>query len=249
MFCKSQSPPPRRPLRIEESPESSSESGDNNNNMVIKSRHKPKLAFSSSASGEKQRGTTAEAPLPGQDRQETTFTHISHTSHHATDKQENNFLRFDNILPMVSSRKCPQVYGCRCHFSQGRFQSPGWFQPLLGSWLVGYHPVGHMGTKQCDFAKCNTGNDSYIRVEYWLPGWLKSSLLYIHGSKTSLELSLRPARVLPAHHEVWGRILEGGRLDDFFQQGIEFLLNDQREDNYGLLEVSVNDSEILGCRC
>lgn len=71
-----------------------------------------------------------------------------------------------------------------------------------------------------------------------------AGLLYIqasYGSITSLDLSLRPARVLPAFHDVWGQILYGGTFDDFLQQGVRYFPDDQREDNFGLLEYAISN--------
>ncbi|KAH6974129.1 hypothetical protein BKA56DRAFT_590967 [Ilyonectria sp. MPI-CAGE-AT-0026] len=241
MLCESQLSPPRRASRVEELPESSSESGDNN--MDITARHKLESTISSSISGDKQRGSTGETPLPGQERQETVSTSISHKSRHTTYEQEQNFLQFQNILPIGKS-KCPPDCRCRCHFSQGRFQSPPWFQPLLGSWLVSYNSFSNFGRRICNWRECNSGDDSYIRVEYRLPKRIMAGLLYIqasYGSITSLHLSLRPARVLPAFHDIWGKILDGGPFDDFSRQGVRFFPDDRREDNYGLLEYAISN--------
>lgn len=161
MLSESQSSPPRRASRVEELPGSSSESGDNN--MDIRARHKLESNFPSSISGDKQRGSTGETPLPGQERQETASTSISHTSRHTTYEQEQSFLQFQNILPIGKS-KCSPDCGCLCHFSQGCFQSPRWFQPLLGFWLVGYNSVGNLGRRICNWRGCNPVDDSYIIV-------------------------------------------------------------------------------------
>ncbi|KAH8666086.1 ankyrin repeat-containing domain protein [Ilyonectria robusta] len=238
MLSESQSPPPSRASRVEELPESSSESGDNN--MDITARHKHESNFLSSISGDKQRGSTGETPLPGQKRQEATSTSISHTSRHTTYEQERNFLQFQNILPIGKS-KCSPDFRCRCHFSQGRFQSPRWFQPLLGSWLVSYNSVSNFGRRICNWRECNSGDDSYIRVEYRLPKRIMAGLLYIqasYGSTTSLDLSLRPSRVL-VYHDVWEEIRKGGTFEKFSQQGVRFFPDDQGEDNRGLLEYAI----------
>lgn len=228
---------PRIKELLSPSPEQKDDSVDVMVGQKIKSTFNPRLC------GENQRvrsSARATGLQPGRDSQDETSAGISSTEHCSTCKKYASFSQCQNILPI---RRCKLLdCRCQCHFGQRRFQTPGWLQPLVGSWLVSYNHIYGIGKAKCNQKGCKRGDDPYIRLEYRLSKRILTGLLSFqasYGYVTSLGFSLRPARVISGHDDVWQRLRRVQSLHSLIQEGAAYFPDDQRDDGWGLLEVSI----------
>lgn len=138
---------------------------------------------------------------------------------------------------------CAAWCRCVCHFDRTDYTTRSWLRPLVGSLSVRHNAFLGSNKPPCTERDCTGGGPVAFMLKHQFPKWLWGSILRFNASYDPLSglqysSSLRPARILANHENVWYQMKKGLNVFcKFIGANPHYFPDDMDDDGEGLIEV------------
>ncbi len=144
----------------------------------------------------------------------------------------------------VNTNKCPRFCRCQCHI-RTQLCTPYWMRSIIGSFFGSFIGYPFLGSRPCNYVRCQQTRTSSTRVLYVFPAWFAKRAIV--ASSTGNDLSgpgaswtFRMPRLRSSNARIWNYVANGSlsMVREAFEKG-EASPYDVSNDGRTLLHVRV----------